>query len=44
MVMMQMKGGQFVRVTPTEVGKLDCNPKYISSVTLDPQEAAKSVN
>jgi ABC-type branched-subunit amino acid transport system substrate-binding protein len=44
MVMMQMQGGKFVRVAPAKVGTLDCNPKYVSTVTLDPQEAAKSVN
>lgn len=43
MVMMQMQGGKFIRVTPKEVGKLDCNPKYIATVKIDPQEAAKSV-
>jgi hypothetical protein len=40
---MQMQGGKFVRVAPKEVGKLDCNPKYVSTVTIDPQEAAKLV-
>ena len=42
MVILQMQGGKFVRVAPTQEGTLDCNPSYVTKVTLDPvAEAAK---
>jgi hypothetical protein len=40
--MMQVQNGKFVRVYPTKPGTMDCNPAYISTLTLDPAaEAAK---
>jgi ABC-type branched-subunit amino acid transport system substrate-binding protein len=44
MVVLQLNGGQFTRKFPAEVGTLDCNPSYVQTYTLDPQEAAKSIN
>ena len=41
-VIVQIKSGQFERVTPAEKGQLDCNPSYVTKVTLDPAvEAGK---
>jgi ABC-type branched-subunit amino acid transport system substrate-binding protein len=41
-LMMQVKGGKFVRIFPEERGTFDCNPDYIATVNLDPAaEAAK---
>jgi hypothetical protein len=41
-LMMQVKGGKFVRVYPAAKGKMDCDPANLSTVTLDPAaEAAK---
>ena len=41
-MVMQIKGGKFVRVFPTEKGKLDCDPANVVTVNLDPAaEAAK---
>jgi hypothetical protein len=41
-VIMQIKNSKFVRVFPEKPGTLDCDPEYISTVTLDPAaEAAK---
>jgi ABC-type branched-subunit amino acid transport system substrate-binding protein len=41
-LIMQIKAGKFVRVYPTKVGTLDCDPGNIVTVTLDPAaEAAK---
>jgi hypothetical protein len=36
MVLMQVKDGKFVRVLPTEVGKFDCNPAYLTPMDIDP--------
>jgi hypothetical protein len=42
MVIMQMGASGFERLVPEEVGTLDCDPSYITTVTLDPvAEAAK---
>jgi len=43
MVLMQINGGQFERVYPKEAGTLDCNSEYITTVKIDPQEAANKV-
>jgi ABC-type branched-subunit amino acid transport system substrate-binding protein len=41
-LMMQVKGGTFVRVFPEEPGTFDCSDDYIATVNLDPAaEAAK---
>jgi ABC-type branched-subunit amino acid transport system substrate-binding protein len=41
-MIMQIKGGKFVRVYPTKAGTLDCDPANVVTVTLDPAaEAAK---
>jgi hypothetical protein len=42
MVIMQMGADGFERLVPEEVGTLDCDPSYVTKVTLDPvAEAAK---
>jgi ABC-type branched-subunit amino acid transport system substrate-binding protein len=41
MVMMQVQNGKFVRVQPTEKGKFDCNPKYLTDIAIDPSTAFK---
>ena len=41
--MLQVKNGGFERVQPTEKGKLDCNPDYLTSVTLDPVVEAQKI-
>ena len=43
MVMLQVKNGGFVRVQPTEAGKLDCNPDYLTTVTIDPVVEAQKI-
>jgi ABC-type branched-subunit amino acid transport system substrate-binding protein len=43
MVVMQVKSGAFVRATPTDKGKLDCNPDYLTTVTLDPAVEAQKI-
>jgi hypothetical protein len=42
-VIMQVKSGKFVRVHPEEPGTFDCNPDYISTVTLDPATEATKI-
>ncbi len=42
-VIMQVQNGEFVRATPSEKGKLDCNPDYLVTVTLDPTVEAQKV-
>src|SRR5262245_52084172 len=32
MVMLQVQNGKFVRVQPTEAGKFDCNPDYLTQL------------
>ena len=39
----QVENGEFVRATPTEKGKLDCNPDYLTTVTLDPTVEAQKI-
>jgi hypothetical protein len=34
-VLMQVKGGKFVRVFPTKKGTLDCNPKNVYTIKMD---------
>jgi hypothetical protein len=41
MVMMQVQNGKFVRVQPTEKGKFDCNPMYLTDIAIDPSTAFK---
>src|SRR6185436_16817004 len=36
MVVMQVQNGKFVRIKPTETGKFDCNPDYLTPVSVDP--------
>ncbi len=43
MVIMQIKSGAFERIQPSETGKLDCSPSYITKVTLDPVVEAQSI-
>jgi ABC-type branched-subunit amino acid transport system substrate-binding protein len=43
-VILQVKGGKFERVFPTEKGKLDCTPANVATVTVDPAEEAKKIN
>jgi hypothetical protein len=41
-LVMQIKGGKFVRVYPAKAGTMDCDPANLATVTLDPAaEAAK---
>jgi hypothetical protein len=41
-LLMQIRGGKFVRVYPTKAGTMDCDPANLATVTLDPAaEAAK---
>ena len=42
MVVMQVQGGKFVRASGTP-GKLECDPSFVTTIKMDPQEAAKSV-
>jgi len=42
-VMMQVVGGAFTRVHPTEPGTLDCSPENVTTLTIDPTEAAKEI-
>ena len=35
LVLLQLKGGKFVRVAPTDVGKFDCKPANLSTFTAD---------
>jgi len=34
-VLLQVKGGKFVRVSPTKPGTFDCNPKELQDLPLD---------
>jgi hypothetical protein len=34
-VLLQIKGGKFVRVAPTKKGTLDCDPKNLYSIKMD---------
>ncbi len=43
MVIMQMKSGSYERILPAETGTLDCNPAYITKVTLDPVVEAQKI-
>ena len=43
MVMLQLKGSAFERVQPTEKGKLDCSPAYLTTVNLDPAVEASKI-
>jgi ABC-type branched-subunit amino acid transport system substrate-binding protein len=43
MVMLQVEGGEFVRKFPEEKGTLDCNPKYLTQVTIDPAVEAQKI-
>ena len=43
MVVLQMGASGFERAQPTEPGKLDCNPSYVSKVTLDPVVEAQKI-
>ena len=43
-VMLQVKGGKFVRVYPAEKGKFDCDAANIATVTIDPVEEAKKIS
>lgn len=42
-VIMQINNGKFERVFPKQAGTLECASDKVQTVTLDPQEAAKSV-
>ncbi len=41
MVVLQVQNGKFVRVQPTEAGKFDCNPDYLTDLAIDPTTAFK---
>ncbi|CAB4944121.1 unannotated protein [freshwater metagenome] len=43
MVVMQINGGKFERVFPKQAGTLDCKPSNVTTVKIDPAEAAKLV-
>jgi len=43
MVMLQIKNGSFERVQPTDKGKLDCNPDYLTTVNIDPVVEAQKI-
>jgi hypothetical protein len=43
MVVTQITGGEFVRVQPAEKGELDCNPDYLTTVTVDPTVEAQKI-
>ena len=44
MVMLKMGADGFERVKPpTEVGTLDCNPDYLTTVNLDPAVEAQKI-
>ena len=40
-VVLQVQNGKFVRVQPTEAGKFDCNPAYLTPIAVDPTTAFK---
>ena len=42
-VMMQVKGGKFVRVYPEKEGTFDCDPGNVVTVNADPVEGAKNI-
>ena len=42
-LMLQVKQGKFVRVHPTEVGTMDCDPGNVTTVTIDPVAAAAAL-
>jgi hypothetical protein len=43
-MIVQVKGGKFERVYPTEKGTLDCKADNIITLTLDPAEEAKKMS
>lgn len=43
MVIVKATNGSFERVKPTTKGELDCNPSYLTTVTIDPVVAAAEV-
>jgi hypothetical protein len=43
MVVLKMGANGFERQTPSEKGTLDCNPDYITKVTLDPAVEAQKI-
>ena len=43
MVVTQVEDGEFVRVQPSEKGTLDCNPDYLTTVTVDPAVEAQKI-
>jgi hypothetical protein len=43
MAILKMGPDGFERVTPSEEGTLDCNPDYITTVTLDPAVEAQKI-
>ena len=43
MVVMQINGGKFERAFPKQAGTLDCKPSNVTTVKIDPAEAAKLV-
>ena len=42
-VMMQVKGGKFVRVHPEKPGTFDCDPSNVLQIDADPVEGAKNI-
>jgi ABC-type branched-subunit amino acid transport system substrate-binding protein len=43
MVILQMGASGFERIKPEQAGTLDCNPKYLTKVTLDPVVEAQKI-
>jgi hypothetical protein len=43
MVILQMGANGFERIKPEQAGTLDCNPSYLTRVTLDPVVAAQTI-
>jgi hypothetical protein len=42
-VILKMGADGFERVQPTEVGTLDCNPEYLTTINLDPAVEAQKI-
>jgi hypothetical protein len=43
-LLMQIKGGKFERVFPTERGTLSCDPENVITVNIDPEAEAAKIN
>jgi hypothetical protein len=43
-LLMQIKGGKFERVFPTERGTLSCDPENVITVNVDPEAEAAKIN